>query len=464
MNPGASVSPAEADKIPVEQALQAFYRYPRGLFEIQRVARQTSHGFFRFGGSTCFGGCALPGLSQSINSDPSLPEALIEAVFDSGRVGLPFDPSEVADNLRLERYPGAHTARKSFLDNAWIRRAYYLARKVMPVNVRKYFQRTYLSDWHQIAFPSWPVDCSVELMFERVLGLGVQSLGATSVPFIWFWPEGYSACTIMTHDVEYAAGRDFCARLMDLDESAGIRSSFQVIPEGRYDISPGWLQEIRMRGHEINIHDLNHDGHLFPERERFLDRAEKIRAYAQQFAAEGFRSGALYRNLEWYDGLSFSYDMSVPNVAHLDPQRGGCCTVMPYFIGDVLELPLTATQDYSLFHILGDYSLDLWERQMEIVLGQHGLLSFNIHPDYVIEDRARAIYVGLLGRLADLRRRLNLWAPLPAEVNAWWRLRSQMEIIRDSQGNWRIVGEGSERARLAYASVHGDRLLYKLES
>ena len=37
----------------------------------------------------------------------------------------------------------------------------------------------------------------------------------------------------------------------------------------------------------------------------------------------------MYRNQDWYDVFEFSYDMSVPNVAHLDPMRGGCCTVMP---------------------------------------------------------------------------------------------------------------------------------------
>jgi hypothetical protein len=302
------------------------------------------------------------------------------------------------------------------------------------------------------------------LMFEQAMALGVQSLREAAVPFIWFWPEGHSACLIMTHDVEYAVGRDFCSKLMDLDESAGLRSSFQVIPEERYEISPGWLDEIRSRGHEVNIHDLNHDGHLFPERQRFLDRAGRIRSYAQQFGAEGFRSGALYRNLQWYDGLGFSYDMSVPNVAHLDPQHGGCCTVMPYFIGDVLELPLTTTQDYSLFHILGEYSLELWERQIEIILARHGLLSFNIHPDYVLEARALAVYVGLLRRLEEVRRKRNVWAALPKELNRWWRQRSQMEIVRDAKGNWRIVGEGSERARLAYASMDGDKLRYHVES
>ena len=75
----------------------------------------------------------------------------------------------------------------------------------------------------------------------------------------------------------------------------------------------------------------------------------------------------MYREQEWFDAFDFSFDMSVPNVAHLEPQRGGCCTVMPYFIGDVLELPLTTTQDYSLFHILGDYSTTLWKRQIRLI-------------------------------------------------------------------------------------------------
>jgi len=72
----------------------------------------------------------------------------------------------------------------------------------------------------------------------------------------------------------------------------------------------------------------------------------------------------MYRNQDWYDSFDFSYDMSAPNVAHLDPMRGGCCTVMPYFIGKILELPVTTSQDYTLFHMLNDYSIDLWKQQL----------------------------------------------------------------------------------------------------
>ena len=89
---------------------------------------------------------------------------------------------------------------------------------------------------------------------------------------------------------------------------------------------------------------------------------------------------------------SSRYDMSVPNAAHLEPQRGGCCTVMPYFVGDILELPLTTIQDYSLFHILNDYSTTLWKEQIRLIRQNHGLISVITHPDYLTGEREREVY------------------------------------------------------------------------
>ena len=93
----------------------------------------------------------------------------------------------------------------------------------------------------------------------------------------------------------------------------------------------------------------------------FLGRAQRINKYAEEWGAVGFRSPVMYRNLDWFQAFNFSYDMSVPNVGHLDPQSGGCCTVMPYFVGNILELPLTTVQDYPLYHILRQRSIDLWK-------------------------------------------------------------------------------------------------------
>jgi hypothetical protein len=68
------------------------------------------------------------------------------------------------------------------------------------------------------------------------------------IRFIWFWPEGAEGCVMLTHDVEERAGLDFCEQLMDIDEAFGLRSAFQVVPEGRYTLPIGFIDETRGRG------------------------------------------------------------------------------------------------------------------------------------------------------------------------------------------------------------------------
>ena len=167
----------------------------------------------------------------------------------------------------------------------------------------------------------------------------------------------------------------------------------------------------------------------------------------------------MYREQGWFEAFEFSYDMSVPNAAHLEPQRGGCCTVMPYFVGDILELPLTTVQDYSLFHILNDYSTTLWKEQIRLIRQHHGLISVITHPDYLVGRREREVYVELLRHLAELRERDGLWMALPGEINRWWRNRQQMTLVASGDG-WRIEGPDSDRARVAYATLEDDRLVY----
>jgi hypothetical protein len=249
---------------------------------------------------------------------------------------------------------------------------------------------------------------------------------------------------------------------MDIDDSFGIKASFQVVPEERYGVSPEFLQSIRRRGFEVAVHDLNHDGHLYRDLPQFLERAARINAYGKQYGADGFRAGVLYRKQVWYDALDFAYDMSVPNVAHLDPQHGGCCTVMPYFIGNILELPVTTTQDYSLFNILREYSIDLWKRQIDLIMEKHGLMSFIVHPDYVVKSRERSVYEQLLNHLRELNERKGVWLATPGEVNRWWRQRAELRLVEAAQG-WRVEGMGRERARIAYASEKDGRLAVTMQ-
>jgi len=442
----------------IANTLIKYFRCPERYIRIaSKGPLSTTSGYFQFGKeATCYGsyyGCQAAEFPTGILHDASA-----DIDLNDGTVYVPFDPSQAADNLLCERY--MHDWRRNVVMSA-LANVYYLIRPVLSVCVRRHLQKMYLKGWDALPFPRWPLDCSVDNLFRQLLLLSVNSNGDEPIPFIWFWPEGAPSCAIMTHDVETEFGRDFCPKLMDIDDSYGIKASFQVIPEQRYHVTRDYLSSIRERGFEVAVHDLNHDGHLYKDRDQFVERAAKINLYGKEYGAEGFRAAVLYRKQLWYEALSFSYDMSVPNVAHLDPQRGGCCTVMPYFIGQILELPVTTTQDYTLFYILDDYSIDLWKRQIELIIEKHGLISFIVHADYMLKSRERSVYEALLGYLVRLRDEKGLWVTTPVEVNRWWRQRAEMRLVQNGQ-NWQIEGPGKEHACVAYASKKGNQLVFTL--
>lgn len=439
--------------------LSAYFRCPDDFVKTVRFGvpggGSSDPGYFAFGPeTTLFGRLA----SQTPAGSPEGPlhDASSDVAIEQDAIQLPFDPQEAITNLRHEMYMGgdARTGTQSLTA-----KVYYFFRPLLPVAARKHLQKLRLRNWDKRPFPHWPVDFSVDNLHEQLLLLALRASGAKRVPFIWFWPEGRSACAMMSHDVETKVGRDFCGTLMDLDDSRGIKGSFTVIPEERYEVPQEYLDSIHGRGHEVAVHDLNHDGHLYDNRAQFLERVAKINEYGRKFGARGFRAGVLYRNQDWFDQFEFDYEESVPNVAHLDPQRGGCCTVMPYFIGNLLEIPVTDIQDYSLFNILNEYSIDIWKRQTAMILARHGLMSFIVHPDYIIEARARATFEALLDHLAHLRETENVWTALPREINAWWRQRAAMTLVSTGDG-WRIEGAGAERARIAWATEVDGRLSY----
>ncbi|MGA2569715.1 MAG: hypothetical protein ABSF23_04285 [Terracidiphilus sp.] len=441
----------------MSKAFLNYYRCPEFYVHFDVSGhRAPSVGYFRWGADTiCYGSLTSGSLAH-------LPDGHLHDVSDGIRIrdahaSLPFDPEEVLENLQRERYSN-HSGEGS-LSSAAVRNLYYKLRPLLGVHVRKPLQRLRLRNWKSIPFPEWPVDLTVDRVHRRLLALTMRANDFDSIPFIWFWPQDYQSCAIITHDVETAEGRDFCGQLMDIDESFGFRCSFQVVPELRYAVPKSFLALIVQRGCEVNIHDLNHDGRLFEEHAEFLRRVKKINQYAHDFGARGFRAGALYRNPDWYDALEFDYDSSIPSVGHLDPQNGGCCTVLPFFIGNIIELPVTCMQDYTLFHILNEYSTSIWRRQINIITENHGLITILTHPDYLKEARAQACYKEILGYLAEMRDTKSVWTPLPREVAEWWRQRSEMKLVL-ARGDWHIEGPGKERAHIAYAMLAGDSVMY----
>jgi hypothetical protein len=433
------------------------YACPQDFLDFS-LGGELSHdaGYFEIGLELlCYG--RFHSANTDRNFDAALEDLLPQCRISGSTLQLPFDPTEIIDNLRLERYP--QEQRSSY--ERFLKKIYYRVRPLTNRGLRRRIQKFYAFDWRQVRFPKWPVDTTVETLSEELMWHALRVPGVEKIPFIWFWPKGSTGCVMMTHDVETAAGRDFSAELASLDQSFGLRSGFQVVPEDRYSVSAAFLDSIRKHDCEVGVHDLNHDGKLFDNHEEFLRRAEKINAYGREFGAKGFRSAVMYRNLDWYPALDYSFDMSAPNVAHLDPQRGGCCTVMPYFVGNILELPLTTTQDYTLFHLLESRSIDLWRTQTKRILEKNGLVSFIVHPDYILDHETRAVYDSLLKYLCELKSERQLWFAAPSEIDAWWRERSQMSIVHDGR-SWKIQGKGAERARIAFAKRDNGNLIYEL--
>ena len=443
----------------MESYLSTYFRCPEEYARITcESTRPFRTGYFRFGKDAALFGRLAGNLAASLPGF-DVYDAAKDVRIDDGVICLPFDLSEVVANLQHEAY--VEEWRRGALSS--LTKPYYFIRPLLPVGVRRHLQKFYLRGWDKVPFPQWPVDCSVDNLLGCLMALTLRATGADRIPFIWFWPEGHEGCALMTHDIETEIGRDYCPVLMDIDDSYGIKASFQVVPEERYSVSAEFLDSIRQRRHEVVIHDLNHDGHLYKNRQQFVERAAKINAYGKQYGADGFRAAVLYRKQVWYDELGFEYDMSVPNVAHLDPQHGGCCTVMPYFIGKILEMPVTTIQDYTLFNILSDFSTRIWRQQTKIISDKFGLMSFIIHPDYVMKPHERAIFEELLEHLVDLRENRAVWITTPGEVNRWWRQRAQMKLISTPAG-WVIENPGDGRARIAYASLDGDRVVYEVEN
>jgi len=345
----------------------------------------------------------------------------------------------------------------------FLRTMYYHVRPLTNLALRRQVQKFHARNWKKETFPKWPVDTSVEDVCETLLLLSMQTKGVDRVPFVWFWPAGASAGMMMTHDVETDAGRDACEDLMNVDDSFGIKAVFGIVPQDRYEVPSKFLESIQNRGFEVAVQDLNHDGRLYDNKEEFLRRAVLINRYGREYGASGFRAGILYRKPEWYDALEFNYDMSIPNASPIDPQRGGCCTVMPYFIGKILELPVTTIQDYTLLYVLNERSIDLWKTQIDMILKKNGLLSFIVHPDYLRDFDTLSVYEELLGYLRNVRAKTPIWCALPREIDAWWRARNKMSVVRDGE-SWRIEGDDDGRAVLAYAKNIDGKLVYEVPS
>jgi peptidoglycan/xylan/chitin deacetylase (PgdA/CDA1 family) len=350
------------------------------------------------------------------------------------------------DEFLFERYRTPRGRRRML-------NAYYLVKPLIPRAAHLAARRVRAKSIRP-SFPSWPIE---PLLVEHQHALWRRSLAErslTRLPLVGFWPDHLNFAVTMTHDVEGELGVENIPAVLELERRHGIVSSWNFVAEW-YPIPDGTFERVREAGCEVGLHGVRHDGLLFRDRETFDSRLPRIHRYMREWGAVGFRSPATHRNVAWMADLACLYDSSFPDTDPYEPEPGGCCSIFPFFIGDLVELPITMVQDHTLWEILRRPNLDLWREKGDWVIANHGLINIIVHPDYVRSPERLALYDQLLGYLRERIGSRRGWHALPREVASWWKARSRMSVSQEAGAPILAAdepsAEWSPRAAIAWA-------------
>jgi peptidoglycan/xylan/chitin deacetylase (PgdA/CDA1 family) len=354
---------------------------------------------------------------------------------ESGHVALPFDPDTCVLNLLHERYLGPHgqTLRPS-------RRLYYRLRPFIPRGAQIRLRRAFARRQTRTTFPCWPADRTLHDFDALVIELLEHALGA-KVPAIRPWPKGFEWALVLTHDVERAPGYSYVSDVARRELELGFRSAFFFVPERDYRVERSLLDELRADGFEVGLHGLRHDGADIAVG-NLEERLPEMRRYASEWGAIGFRSPATHRSVTTIPALGFDYDSSYSDTAPYEPQPGGTCAVLPYFLEGTVELPITMPMDHTLFEVLDDTDAARWIEKARWLRERGGMALLLTHPDYLLDPRVMRAYEEFLGWAAG---DAACWCALPSEISEWWRAREATELVADA-GSWRLSGPGLDRA------------------
>lgn len=293
---------------------------------------------------------------------------------------------------------------------------YYLLKPLIPRTVQIKFRRKIISMQRGKYKDIWPID-------ER----------AANPPKGWQgWPDRKRFALVLTHDVDTQRGHDRCYDLMNLESKLDFKSSFNFVPK-RYNVSSKLRNYINTDGFEVGVHGLYHDGKYYKSKKIFQERAIQINHYLNEWKSVGFRSPSMLHNLEWIHALNIEYDASTFDTDPFEPQSDGVGTIFPFFVNGQInqrgyvELPYTLPQDFTLFVLMKERSIDIWKQKIDWIAENGGMVLLNTHPDYMnfnedragIEDYPAEYYRELLEHI-KVKYEKKYWHVLPKEIARFW--------------------------------------------
>ncbi|MFH0752666.1 MAG: hypothetical protein V1914_03665 [archaeon] len=335
------------------------------------------------------------------------------------------------DHLLFERYL---KKKKSFLANLPFN---YTA---IPPKIRTRMFDVFLKFKKDPGFPKWPTDFTVEKLRREWL----KKQGKVS--YLGFWPSGYEGAVCLTHDCDTESSFKAIKRVREIEKEYGFKSCWNFVPH-KYKINFEMLKWLEKEGCEIGIHGFDHTGKIaYEDRQTIKKKLDYVKEKFKEFEIKGFRSALLQRNEEFLRQLQhhFDYDSSVPDTDIYSPKafRNGACTAFPFFIGKMIELPLTMPQDWRLIRmkLSTEKMMEVWKVKINDILRVNGMININMHPDDFISGNEKylKVYEELIKEISE---RKKLWKALPKEIAEWWRERDQAEIVKNKV-------KGSKRAKI----------------
>ena len=218
---------------------------------------------------------------------------------------------------------------------------------------------------------------------------------------VGFWPDSAKCCIVLTHDVESTKGFDRMETMADLEERYGFRSAWNL-PLAQYPIDWQRVERLRARGFEFGAHGLCHDGRLFRSHRDFAELAPILERLAAEHDLRGFRAPSTLRDPRAIATMDFDFDSSFADTDPYEPQPGGTCSLFPFHLSRLIELPYTLPQDHTLIHLLRRSPLPVWTMKAKWIASLGGMILTLTHPDYCGDGVYLKAYEELLKRLGEI--------------------------------------------------------------
>jgi len=294
-------------------------------------------------------------------------------------------------------------------------KTYFFFKPVLPWRLRLAFRRWRANDRRRAFADVWPIDPK----------------SGTPPPKWAGWPEGKRFAVVLTHDVEGLRGLARVKQLMNLELKHGFRSCFNFVPEGEYRVPDVVREMLELAGFEVGVHGLDHTGKLYNSRAKFGADARRINDYVRRWNVSGFRSPLMQHRLGWLHRLDVEYDTSTFDTDPFEPEPDGVGTIFPFWVartngGGYVELPYTLIQDFNLFKVLCEPSIEIWKKKLDWIAGHGGMALLNTHPDYMCFGGKQARNEYPVSHYEEFLRYVrekyegSYWAAQPREVARYY--------------------------------------------